>query len=106
MKKTKPIGVIAIIIIIVGLIFIFFGSGDSISEKTGTIQYIDLEGGFYGIIADDGSRYDPVNLMDSFPEFQEDGLRVKFSGNELKDHVSYHMWGTLIELTEIEEIND
>ena len=89
---------IAIFLIAVGLFGVFSENGDTTSYKTGTIQYIDLEGGFYGIVDDDGDKYDPVNLQD---EFQEDGLRVKFSFKILTNTVSTHMWGTLIELTEI-----
>jgi len=72
---------------------------EDIIEASGTVRFIELEGGFYGIVDDDGNKYDPTNLRD---EFQEDGLRVKFSFKILTDTVSTHMWGTLIEVTEIE----
>jgi len=102
MKKIIASGGIAIFLITVGLFSVFVGDGDNtISNKTGTIQYINLEGGFYGIVDDDGNKYDPVNLQN---EFQEDGLRVKFSFKVLTDTASMHMWGTLIELTDIQEI--
>lgn len=45
----------------------------------GKIQKINLEGGFFGIIGDDGQKYDPVNLAD---EFRKDGLAVKFTVRE------------------------
>ena len=45
-------------------------------DGNGTIHYEDLEGGFYGIMADSGERYLPINLNDTF---KIDGLRVKFS---------------------------
>jgi len=103
MKKTMIAGGgIAVFLITIGLFSVFVGDGDNtISNKTGTIQYIDLEGGFYGIVDDDGNKYGPVNLQD---EFQEDGLRVQFSFKILTNTVSTHMWGTLIELTEIQKI--
>jgi len=72
-----------------------------ITDVTGTIRYLDLEGGFYGIISDDGDKYDPINLMD---ELEIDGLKVKFSAKILKDQASTHMWGTMIEITEIEKM--
>jgi len=31
---------------------------------TGIVIYQDIEGGFYGILADDGTRYLPLNLED------------------------------------------
>jgi len=70
-------------------------------EKTmlpGTVRYISVEGGFYGIVGDDGKRYDPVNLSASF---RENNLRVRFRGKILKDRVSFHMWGELFEIERI-----
>lgn len=69
-------------------------------EATGTVKYVALEGGFYGIIAD-GKHYVPVNLS---KEFKMDGLKVKFKAKIRKDLVSIHMWGVLIELTSIDKI--
>lgn len=68
---------------------------------TGTIVYQDLEGGFYGLIADaDSARYNPINLEASF---QEDGLRVRFEGRPA-DVMTVQMWGTPLELTRIERL--
>ncbi len=74
---------------------------DKIVEGTGRIQYVDLEGGFYGIVADDGAHYDPVNLPE---DFMENGLRVRFTLRILDDQVSIHMWGTVVYILEIEKI--
>ena len=65
----------------------------------GTIKYIPLEGGFYGIIADDGKKYDPINLDQNFAT---DGLKVKVKAKILKDVVSFHMWGEIIKIIKIE----
>ena len=70
-------------------------------EATGTVVFVGLEGGFYGIITDEGARYDPVNLP---PAFQRDGLRVRFRARILKDAAGIHMWGTPVELLHIEEL--
>ncbi|MDI6889237.1 MAG: hypothetical protein QMC78_06105 [Methanocellales archaeon] len=59
-----------------------------------------LEGGFYGIISDDGEHYDPLNLG---PEFQEDGLRVWFKAKISENQTSVHMWGTIVEIISIEK---
>ena len=79
------------------------GDGDAV-EGTGTIRYLDVEGGFYGIVADDGSNYDPVNLSSDFAGFQEDRLRVTFEGRIRDDLDSIHMWGTIIELMAVEKL--
>ncbi len=64
----------------------------------GTITYVDLEGGFYGITAG-AERYLPVNLPE---EFRQDGLQVRFVADVLTDTVTIQQWGTPIELLEIE----
>lgn len=69
-------------------------------KGTGKIKYIELEGGFYGIVSDDGENYDPVNLQS---EFQIDDLRVKFILKPLENQTSIHMWGTLVEIINIEK---
>ena len=68
----------------------------------GTVRFINLEGGFFAIIADDETRYDPLNLP---LEFHQDGLRIKFSGQPDVKAVSVHMWGVLIRLDSISRID-
>ena len=65
----------------------------------GTIVYLDFEGGFFGIMSDDGERYDPFDLP---KEFQIDGLKVEFELEELPGWVSYHMWGSIVKIINIE----
>ena len=73
---------------------------DVISGK-GTIEFINLEGGFYGIVGDDAKNYDPLNLSQ---EFQVDGLRISFQVKERKDVDTFHMWGIPVEIIEIEKL--
>ncbi len=70
-------------------------------DGTGTIVYNDFEGGFYGIIGDEGLKLDPINLP---LEFKEDGLRVRFKAILLHNVFSYHMWGKVAIILEIERI--
>lgn len=70
---------------------------DSI-RGAGTIQYLDLEGGFYGIVADGGARYDPGTLDE---EFQQDGLRVRFEVKIRTGVVSLRMWGVPVTILAI-----
>ena len=67
----------------------------------GTVRRVDLEGGFYGLVDEQGNRFDPVNLPQ---RFEKDGLRVKFRMTELRDRMSYHMWGKLVRIIEIERL--
>ena len=70
-------------------------------NTTGTVRHQSLEGGFWGIIADDGRRFDPMELDAAY---QKDGLRVRFEATPETDMMSTRMWGTIIELTHIEKI--
>jgi len=68
---------------------------------TGEVRYSNLEGGFYELVADDGERYDPVNLPD---EYKKDGLRVKFQIRAKRDIVGIHMAGKIVEIVKIEKL--
>ena len=60
----------------------------------GTITYIDLEGGFYGILGDDGRRYLPLNLG---PAFEQDGLRIRFEATP-EDVLTLQQWGKPVKI--------
>ncbi|MDW7732113.1 MAG: protease inhibitor I42 family protein [Methanolobus sp.] len=68
---------------------------DKLIKANGTVNYIELEGGFYGITDQNGTHYDPVNLDD---EFKKDGLEIEFTAYPRDDLASIHMWGRLIEI--------
>ncbi|MFC2038781.1 hypothetical protein ACFLUG_03310 [Chloroflexota bacterium] len=88
-------------VIFLGLLSACTGNGQDIISGTGTIEFIDLEGGFYGIMEDGGDRYDPVNLAE---EYREDGLRIRFEAEIRDDLESFHQWAQLVEIVEIEII--
>ncbi len=67
-------------------------------EITGTIVYKGLEGGFFAIDGDNGSKYDPISLPESF---RKDGLKVKVTARLRKDAMSIHMYGSIIEIVTI-----
>ena len=64
-----------------------------------TVKYIDLEGGFYGIVSDDGESYMPLELAD---EYKQDGLRVIFKMRPVKGVMTTTMWGKTVEITQID----
>lgn len=66
----------------------------------GTITYVDLEGGFYGIVADDGMRYLPADLP---AEYRTDGLRVRFVVDIANETATIQQWGTPVDIVEIEQ---
>jgi hypothetical protein len=75
-------------------------SGSGLLIAKGTVKHVPLEGGFYGIEANDGTHYDPV---EDLPEkFRKPGMRVKFKARKNENLVGAHMWGVHIEILEIE----
>jgi hypothetical protein len=68
----------------------------------GTIAYQDLEGGFYGLVADDGTRYDPLNLDEAF---QQDSLRVRFRVRPRPDVMTIRMWGQPVEVLDLARLD-
>lgn len=75
--------------------------GADILSGTGTINHIDLEGGFYGLIADGGQKYLPKDLA---REFKVDGLRVRYQVKILTGVATIYMWGTPVEVLSIEKL--
>ena len=69
-------------------------------KTTGTIRHQGIEGGFWGIVGDDGKNYDPTNLA---PEFQQDGLKVSFEAVPATNQMSIHMWGTIVEIKSMQK---
>ena len=65
----------------------------------GTVTYLDLEGGFYGIIGEDGKKYLPLNLDEGFAE---DDLKVRFTYERREGVMSIAMWGQAVNITSIE----
>lgn len=68
---------------------------------TGRIVYQDLEGGFWGIVADDGSQYHPVEGLPH--HLRKDGCRVR-AEVEPTNVVSFAMWGKNVRVKNIQRI--
>jgi hypothetical protein len=77
------------------------GGGTKMIEGVGTVMFIDLEGGFYGLEMDNGARYQPLNLA---AEFQQDGLRVNFKAMVADDVTTIQQWGTPIDVLEMQRM--
>lgn len=65
------------------------------------VRWIPLEGGFYGLLTQDGRRFVPANLPDGF---RKDGLRVTVRGR-IKEVATIYMWGKPLEILTIEVYN-
>jgi len=94
-------GILAVLLASIFIGWKFFGKGEIISA-TGSIKYIPLEGGFYGIETDKGEKYLPLNLP---AEFKKDGLKVWFKAKPKKS-AAIQMWGKPVEILEIKKIQE
>lgn len=65
----------------------------------GFIKYVELEGGFFGIMTEDGAKYFPDYLG---PEFKEDGLSVRVQALPQEQILGIQMWGSPIKILKIE----
>lgn len=64
------------------------------------MRYLSFEGGFYGILGDNGKNYLPDKLTE---EFQIDGLKIYFEGT-ITDLTTTVQWGRTINLTKIQKM--
>ncbi len=69
----------------------------------GMILFQDLEGGFYGLVADDGATYDPLNLDDAF---KHDSLRVRFQARRRTGVMTTRMWGQPVEILDMARLDN
>lgn len=72
------------------------GPGSLVSAD-GVVRYVGLEGGFYSLQSIKG-KFDPMNLP---ADYQQDGLQVHFVGTVRDDMVSVHLYGPILELSDI-----
>lgn len=68
----------------------------------GTVNHVALEGGFWVVRGDDSVSYDPIGGMPA--EFQVEGLRVRLVAKKRPDAVSFHMYGTIVEIISITKL--
>lgn len=98
-SKNFWFGLFIALVILVAHLPAFASSSDI--QLTGKITYVPIEGGLYGIIGDDGKKYQPTNLPH---KLRKEGLPVKFSATIRDDIASSVMWGTIIEIKTIDSI--
>lgn len=76
------------------------GIDEGTFEILGTVRFKDLEGGFFAIDADDGRKYDPTNLPETY---RKDGLRVRLRARPRTGIAGFRMYGQIIDVITIEE---
>ena len=78
-------------------------SDENVIDGVGTILFQDLEGGFYGLVADDGAKYDPLNLDEAF---HQDSLRVRFRARRRTGVMTIRMWGQPVDILEMTRLEN
>ena len=73
----------------------------SFKDIQGTVQYIDLEGGFWAIITESNEKYNPMNLPDRFPK---EDLKVAVKAKLRYDVGSVHIFGNIMKIQSIETL--
>ena len=72
----------------------------NVISSIATVRHQDIEGGFYGLVTEDGTKYDPGTLPEAF---RKEGLRVKFTARRT-NALTTRMWGTTVEIDHIEAL--
>jgi hypothetical protein len=67
-------------------------------SNSGTVVFRERDGGFYGILTDNGGQYEPRNLS---TQYAKDGLRISFTGQLDTMQLGEHRWGNPIELANV-----
>ena len=74
------------------------GGSTDIVAIAGKVSYKDFEGGFWAIDGNDGNKYNPLNLPDSF---QKNNLKVQVTAIPHPEIMSLQMYGIIIEIIDI-----
>jgi hypothetical protein len=62
---------------------------------SGTVTYVKLATGFWGIIGDDGQEWRPVNMPE---QLKLEGRKVQVKAIEVDEGASIFMWGMPIRI--------
>ena len=68
---------------------------------TGKVVYQNIGMGCWGIVANNGKEYRPVNMPE---QLKTEGAKVTVSARAVTETVSMFMWGTPVKITSFETI--
>jgi len=68
-------------------------------QYRGTVKYLNLEGGFFGIVTDKGQKFLPMKIVDK--SVLQDGAIIEFSGDRIVGMMTIQQWGTPFEVTKV-----
>jgi hypothetical protein len=73
---------------------------DGAIRLNGTVEYFNLEGGFWAVRGEDGVTYDPIGGLP--PAYQRNSLRVAIVARVRPEMAGIHMVGPIVEILSIE----
>ncbi len=68
---------------------------------TGKVVYQNLGMGCWGIVANNGKEYRPINMPE---QLKTKGAQVTVNARPVQESVSMFMWGTPVKITSFETI--
>lgn len=71
--------------------------------REGKVQFLQMEGGFFGIVTKSGEKFLPLNMDKSA---RKHGSVIQFKGVVAKDVMTIQQWGTPIKITDIKVIKE
>ena len=74
-------------------------NNDQVIRGEGTVVLVTDGGGFFGIVTDDGLKYNPLNLED---RYKVNGARVVFTAQLEPEAYTLVRWGMPVRILEIE----
>lgn len=98
-QKVMGIGLLLFLLLVFPLTVSAAAAADeNVILVKGTVRYVVAEG-TYGILSEDGKKYQPVRLS---KEFRKDGLAVVCRLKLRDDLVGTRMWGWAVEILQID----
>lgn len=72
-----------------------------IISEAGQIRFVNLDEGFFGIIGEDGRKFEPINLAENFKINRQN---ITFRAKARPDILTTHMWGMPVEILDIKAV--
>lgn len=76
---------------------------EAMMQLTGTVNYMDFEGGFYGFVAKDGKKYTLSKLP---KEFRKHGLVIEITAEPMEAMATTTQFGSLLKVHSLKMIDD
>lgn len=66
------------------------------------VIFLEFEGGFYGLVTNEGEKLLPINLG---PEYKVANTKLKIQGKKIEGMMTIQQWGTPFKIAQIELVS-